>query len=50
MTVGGEVVGTYTVADAGDGTGVAVWRNGTAVLQLTAPLADVLDAYRAYGL
>ncbi|MBO9568449.1 MAG: hypothetical protein J7503_06450 [Cellulomonas iranensis] len=50
VTVGGEVVGTYTVADAGDGTGVAVWRNGTAVLQLTAPLADVLDAYRAYGL
>ncbi len=50
VTVGGEVVGTYTVVDAGDGTGVAVWRNGTAVLQLTAPVVDVLDAYLAYGL
>lgn len=50
VTVAGQVVGTYTVTDAGDGTGVAVWRNGTAVFQLTAPVADVLDAYLAYGL
>ena len=50
VEVGGAVVGTYTVVDAGDGTGVAVWQNGTAVFQLTAPLADVVDAYSAYGL
>jgi len=50
VVVGGEPVGTFTVVDAGDGTGVAVWQNGTGVFQLTAPLADVLDAYLAYGL
>ncbi|MBO0924741.1 hypothetical protein J1G44_09625 [Cellulomonas sp. zg-ZUI199] len=50
VTVGGEPVGTFTVVDAGDGTGVAVWQNATAVFRLTAPLADVLDAYAAYGL
>jgi len=50
VTVGGTPVGTFTVVDAGDGTGVAVWQNATAVFQLTAPLADVLDAYAAYGL
>ncbi|MCC2313915.1 hypothetical protein [Cellulomonas xiejunii] len=50
VVVGGQPVGTFTVVDAGDGTGVAVWQNGTGVFQLTAPLADVLDAYLAYGL
>jgi len=50
VLVGGEPVGTFTVVDAGDGTGVAVWQNGTAVFHLTAPLAHVLDAYLAYGL
>ncbi|ADG73480.1 hypothetical protein Cfla_0568 [Cellulomonas flavigena DSM 20109] len=50
VLVGGEPVGTYTVVDAGDGTGVALWQNGTAVFRLTAPIADVLDAYTAYGL
>lgn len=50
VTVDGAAVGTFSVVDAGDGTGVAVWQNGTAVFQLTAPLADVVDVYRAYGL
>lgn len=50
VLVAGETVGTFLVVDAGDGTGLAVWQNGTAVFRLTAPLADVLDAYNAYGL
>lgn len=50
VLVAGETVGTFLVVDAGDGTGVAVWQNGTAVFRLTAPLADALDAYKAYGL
>jgi len=50
VTVDGAAVGTFSVVDAGDGTGVAVWQNGTAVFQLTAPLVDVVDVYRAYGL
>lgn len=50
VRVGEDVVGTYTVVDAGDGTGVAVWRNATAVFRLTAPTDVVLDAYTAYGL
>lgn len=50
VMVAGAPVGTFTVVDAGDGTGIAVWQNGTAVFQLTAPLADVLDVYTAYGL
>ncbi|MBO3089903.1 hypothetical protein [Cellulomonas dongxiuzhuiae] len=50
VLVGGAPVGTFTVVDAGDGTGVAVWQNATAVFQVTAPVADVLDVYRAYSL
>lgn len=50
VTAAGTAVGTFTVVDAGDGTGVAVWQNGTAVFQLTAPVADAFDAYKAYGL
>ncbi|MFC0644310.1 hypothetical protein [Cellulomonas phragmiteti] len=50
VMVAGAAVGTFTVVDAGDGTGIAVWQNGTAVFQLTAPLDDVVDAYAAYGL
>ncbi|WP_136518387.1 MULTISPECIES: hypothetical protein [Cellulomonas] len=46
----GAAVGSYTIADAGDGTGVAVWQNGTAVLRLTAPVGDVADAYAAFPL
>lgn len=50
VQAGGAAAGTYTIVDAGDGTGVAVWQNGTAVLQLTAPVADVADAYAAFPL
>lgn len=50
VTVGDQVVGTFTVVDAGDGTGVAVWQNGTGVFHLTAPVGEVLDAYAAFGL
>ena len=50
VTAGGAPTGTYTIVDAGDGTGVAVWTNGTAVFRLVAPLADILNAYAAYPL
>jgi hypothetical protein len=50
VLAGGSPVGTFTVADAGDGTGVAVWTNGQTVLRLQGPVADVLDAYRAFPL
>jgi len=50
VTAAGAVVGTFTIADAGDGTGVAVWTNGTSVFRLVAPVDDVLDAYAAYPL
>jgi len=50
VTAAGAVVGTFTIVDAGDGTGVAVWTNGTSVFRLVAPVDDVLDAYAAYPL
>ena len=40
----------YSIADAGDGTGVAVWVNGTTVFQATAPVADIVDFYNAFPL
>ena len=50
VTAGGAVAGTYTIADAGDGTGVAVWVNGTTVFHATAPVADIVDVYNAFPL
>ena len=50
VVVSGTAAGSYTIADAGDGTGVAVWTNGTAVFRMVAPLADILNAYGAYPL
>lgn len=50
VTAGGAVAGTYTIADAGNGTGVAVWVNGTTVIQATVPVADVADFYNAFPL
>jgi len=50
VTAGGEKVGTFVVHDAGDGTGVAVWTNGTSVFRLTTTVADVLNAYTAFPL
>ena len=46
----GQKVGTYTLADSGDGTGVAVWTNGASVFRATAPIADLRNVYAAYPL
>ncbi len=43
-------VGTYLVADAGDGNATVTWSNSTAVLQLTGPVAEVERAYQAFPL
>ncbi|WP_263117908.1 hypothetical protein [Cellulomonas sp. RIT-PI-Y] len=48
VTVAGTDTGVVTVVDRGDGTGTAVWNNGTAVFVLTAPVADVSNAFAAY--
>ncbi|KQR11888.1 hypothetical protein [Cellulomonas sp. Leaf334] len=50
VSAGGAVAGTYSIADAGDGTGVAVWTNGSTVFQATAPVADIADFYNAFPL
>lgn len=50
VTAGGAPVGSYSIADAGDGTGVAVWTNGTTVFQVTGPVEDIVDFYAAYPL
>ncbi|WP_426594110.1 hypothetical protein ACPPVS_01215 [Cellulomonas sp. McL0617] len=50
VTAAGAPVGTYTIADAGGGNGVAVWTNGTTVFQLTGPVADIVNLYAAYPL
>jgi hypothetical protein len=50
VTAGGAVAGTYSIADAGDGTGVAVWTNGSTVFQVTAPVAQIEDVYKAFPL
>ena len=50
VTAGDAVAGTYSIADAGDGTGVAVWTNGTTVFQATAPVEDIVDVYNAFPL
>ncbi|WP_421735951.1 hypothetical protein [Cellulomonas sp.] len=50
VTAGGAVAGTYSIVDAGDGTGVAVWTNGTTVFRATAPLTDIVDLYNAFPL
>lgn len=50
VQVGGTAVGTYTIVDAGDGTGIAVWNNATAVFQVTGPVADIADVFAAFGI
>ena len=50
VTAGGAAVGTYTIADNGDGTGTAVWTNTTTVFQVTAPVDDIVNFYSAYPL
>lgn len=50
VEVGGQSSGSVTVVDAGDGTGVAVWNNGTTVFRITGPAADIRNLYAAYPL
>lgn len=50
VEVAGQSSGSVTVVDAGDGTGVAVWNNGTTVFRLTGPAADIRNLYAAYPL
>ncbi|CAN5127660.1 hypothetical protein BH11ACT1_BH11ACT1_05200 [soil metagenome] len=50
VTAAGQKVGTYTLVDAGDGTGIAVWTNGSSVFRATAPIADIRNVYAAYPL
>ena len=50
VAAAGTVTGSYTIVDGGDGTGIAVWSNGTGVFRLVAPLAEILNAYGAYPL
>ncbi|GEK22443.1 hypothetical protein [Cellulomonas xylanilytica] len=50
VTADGTVAGTFSMADAGDGTGVAVWTNGTTIFQVTAPVEDIADVYSAFPL
>lgn len=44
----GQAVGSYVIVDNGDGTGTATWTNGTALLQLTGPVAEIARAYSAF--
>jgi hypothetical protein len=50
VTAAGQKVGTYTLVDAGDGTGIAVWTNGSSVFRATAPIVDLRNVYAAYPL
>jgi hypothetical protein len=50
VTAGGAAAGTFSIADAGDGNGIAVWTNGTTVFQATAPVAQIVDLYNAFPL
>lgn len=50
VLVGDAPVGTVTVVDAGDGTGVAAWSNGTTVFRVQGPAADIRNLYAAYPL
>ncbi|MCL2089904.1 MAG: hypothetical protein FWH11_01545 [Micrococcales bacterium] len=44
----GVEVGTYLVADIGGGNATVTWANSTAVLQLTGPVAEVEQVFRAF--
>ena len=48
VTAGGQKVGTYAIVDAGDGNGLAIWTNGTAMFRMTAPVGDIVAAYSSY--
>jgi hypothetical protein len=50
VAVGGAPTGTVTVVDAGDGTGIALWSNGTTVFRVVGPVADIENLYAAFPL
>ncbi|MDC7121962.1 hypothetical protein OMK64_10480 [Cellulomonas fimi] len=50
VVAGGTPAGSFTVVDAGDGTGVAVWTNGSSVFRVVAPVEDIADFYAAFPL
>ena len=50
VTAAGQKVGTFSLVDAGDGTAIAVWTNGSSVFRATAPIADLHNVYAAYPL
>ncbi|MBU4215163.1 MAG: hypothetical protein KJ792_10950 [Actinobacteria bacterium] len=50
VEVGGQATGSYLIVDNGDGTGTATWTNGTALLQLTGPVAEIARLYAAFPL
>ncbi|WP_258724442.1 hypothetical protein [Cellulomonas sp. NS3] len=50
VVVDGQPVGTFTIVDAGDGSGIALWSNGTTVFRATAPVEQIRDVYAAFPL
>jgi hypothetical protein len=50
VTAAGQTVGTYAIRDAGDGTGIAIWTNGSSVFRAAAPVAEIHNVYAAYPL
>jgi hypothetical protein len=50
VVAGGSPAGTFTIVDAGDGTGVAVWTNGSSVFHVVAPVEEIADFYAAFPL
>lgn len=50
VVVGGAPVGTYTIGRTADGTGVAVWSNGTAVFRIDGPADQIANLYAAFPL
>ena len=50
VTVGGTVVGTYTMETTEGDDGVLTWSNDTVVLQLSGPAAGLRDLYAGFPL
>lgn len=50
VVVDGQPVGTFTIVDAGDGSGIALWSNGTTVFRATGPVEQIRDVYAAFPL
>lgn len=50
VDVGGAPVGSWTFAEAADGTGTMTWTNGTALFRATGPAETVRSFYEAFPL